>query len=405
MIVDFRCRKQRAQFVEYGRLFHSIEPPSVWNASEDRIVQVLLRAACDGPWQWFPGELVLEGGLSFLGSVYLVTAQLPYGVIKELLPRQQVRRPPSDVDLLSRQVRPEEFQRRRFSVPRMTLVQQDEEEPFNAVAMPAAKRKHMVSGLPLQVELLAEVLQTLDSLKRTRCRRICALWNVLLTTELYHTDVRVSWRAEDCPRSWTHPRFWILAGLLHCVTRRTKVIVLMHMNFGEGDHAASMIRHLIGRVGTLVFYRCSWPYPGLTWDDTLYNHGSILRICSMADRAMWLQCRIEEKHLPSVVSQWAHSCQPQGELEVQLWNLFEKHIVVEAPVDRSILSEWIAHCIERGQLGTITEALYDYQTADPRPSNQYRRCRWTVSVIAGLDVNKLSLLAAAVMRCIMGKAQ
>ncbi|XP_055349882.1 uncharacterized protein LOC129596581 [Paramacrobiotus metropolitanus] len=45
---------------------------------------------------------------------------------------------------------------------------------------------------PLAIHLWVEIFQTLDSIERVRCRRVCPLWNTLLTTDVYFPDVRVS---------------------------------------------------------------------------------------------------------------------------------------------------------------------------------------------------------------------
>ncbi|XP_055353161.1 uncharacterized protein LOC129599057 isoform X1 [Paramacrobiotus metropolitanus] len=256
---------------------------------------------------------------------------------------------------------------------------------------------------PWPSELLVEIFQSLNSIDRTRCRRVCALWNRLLTTEAYFPDVRVSCRTDNYPLSWTNPLFWRLAGLLHCVNRHTKMIVLMHMNLGDSEHPGVVIRCTVGRIPTLVLYQCVWPHSSFHLEKTLYCHGSIMRICGMADRAVWSKCRIEEPLLTAVVSRHSHCCQPPEQLEWHLWDLFEQHIVLDEPVDRSILSEWIRQCVEHGLFEKLELALYDYQNADPRPSSQNGSRRWTASDMEDLDVNKLTPLAAAALFCLLEK--
>ncbi|XP_055353165.1 uncharacterized protein LOC129599057 isoform X3 [Paramacrobiotus metropolitanus] len=115
LVVDFECRIQRVQFIEYGRAFHMIKPPYDLDARRDRDVQVLLRADPEGPWRWFRGAMVPGGDLSSRVNAYIVEAEMPHGTIKELLPRQQVRRPPSDDQLA--QVWPKEFVMRECELP------------------------------------------------------------------------------------------------------------------------------------------------------------------------------------------------------------------------------------------------------------------------------------------------
>ncbi|XP_055351492.1 uncharacterized protein LOC129597825 [Paramacrobiotus metropolitanus] len=464
LIIDMECRGQRAQFIEYGHIFLAIPPAYFLNALQDRNVQVLLRASPDGPWQWFAGETVSENNFYWWVTV---EAQLPHGVVTELLPREQVRRPPSDSLLDSRRVRIKEFERRtccplpavwagasavlqdtcRLHAQRMlsiwctkvlrrtlVYVQRSRDHPlqpqqleavclgaleeyneetiprqsFSAVVMPPAKRKRTASWeredrLALPSELLVEVLQSLDSIGRTRCRRVCAMWDRLLTTGPHFPDVHVSNR-EDHPLSGMEHKFWMLTSLLHTVSRRTKIIILTHMDLGDGYDAAGMIRYLCtvsggGRIGTLVLYQCNWPATrNFTIDKILSCHGSIMKLCGTVERVVWSKCTLADRNLTAVVSQYAHRCQPPEQLEMQLWDLFEKHIVVEEPVDRTMLQAWIALCIEHGVFAMcgLERGLHGYVNADPR-SSQHRRCLWTVAVLAGFDVNQLTPLAAAAL--------
>ncbi|XP_055349945.1 uncharacterized protein LOC129596636 [Paramacrobiotus metropolitanus] len=462
LIVDFDCETQRAQFVEYGRIFHLTEPRDDLNLKGGENVQALVRAAPDGPWQWFPGRVARDGGLDFCVQAYIVEAQLPHGAITELLPRQQVRFVPSNNELDSRRIQPTDFQIRScllsavwFNASRALLdacrlhlqrkrsvwwtkmshgglwyVQRSADaplqppeleavcmeglkkhegkiaqQPLSAAATPSGKRQRTARdrGLPLAVELLVETFQSLHSIDRTRHRRVCALWNQLLTTEAYFPVVRISCQPADCPLSWTNPRFWTHAVLLHCVNRRTTTIVLTHMDLlGDGEYAASMIPHMAGRIPRLVLYQCFWSYPGCTVRDILAHHSPLMKVCSTAERVVWSQCRVREKHLNVLaVSQHSHGCQPEEQLRMQLWDLFEKHLIVDEPVDRNAVSEWMKQCAQYGFRFSTTLALHDYQSADPRPSNCYRCRRWTPSDVEGLDIYSLSPLAATALHRVM----
>ncbi|XP_055353197.1 uncharacterized protein LOC129599082 [Paramacrobiotus metropolitanus] len=81
------------------------------------------------------------------------------------------------------------------------------------------------TSLPLPAELMVEVFQSLDSIGRFRCRRVCHLWNTVLTTDAYFPDVRVSGSdTEYGDLQCTYAMgYWVVAGLLKCLSNATKV--------------------------------------------------------------------------------------------------------------------------------------------------------------------------------------
>ncbi|XP_055353140.1 uncharacterized protein LOC129599033 [Paramacrobiotus metropolitanus] len=459
LLIDFGCDSQRAQLIDHGDIFHSVKPDYHVDARQDRRVEVLLRATPDAPWTWFAGTMDPGNHMSFCADSYIVDVRLPYGTFTELVPRQQVRRPPSNAELASRRVGAKAFEMRECSLPpenslrlllqrkhpvwcgtvnqgtlRLRYVQRARERPLqsrdleaacmeawkehhkemprlliSALAEPPAKRQRTSSDscdaeLQLPCELMAEIFQSLDSIHRFRCRRVSALWNVLLTTETYFHDVHVSGRPEDYPASWATPGFWVLNTMLRCVDRRTETLILTHMNVRQCDCATAMIRNQMDGLRTLVFNRCVWLYPSFAVGLILRRRGTVRRVCGTAERVVWSHCRIEEPRLTAVIPRYSHTCQPK-QLKMALWDLFEKHLVLEEPVDRSVLAEWIAQCVQHGQFGNLTTILYAYLHTDPRPSNPYRQCWWTATSVAGLQVTQLTPLAAAALRCAMEEEQ
>ncbi|XP_055353184.1 uncharacterized protein LOC129599071 isoform X2 [Paramacrobiotus metropolitanus] len=465
LIIDFGCESQQAQLIDHGHIFHSVKPDYNVDARQDRSVEVLLRATANSPWTWFAGTMDPGNSLNCCADACIVEVRLPYGSLTELVPRQQVRLPPSGAELVRRRVGAEEFQMRECALPaawsrplvfgncvRLLLqrrhpvwfgsvsqgtlryMQRARERPLqpydleavcmeawkeqqneiprqltSAVAEPPAKRQRTSSetceaALHLPSELMVEIFQSLDSINRFRYRRVSALWNAILTTETYFSDVHVSGRPADYPASWTTPGFWLLATMFHCVNSRTKTLILTRMNVGQCDCATQMIRHKIGGIGTLVFKQCAWSYPSFAVGEILWRRGTVMRVCGTAQRVVWSHCRIEEPRLTAIIPQYAHSCQRE-QLEMELWDVFEKHLVLEEPVDRTVLAEWIAQCVQHGGFRYLTTMLYTYLQTDPRPSNPYRHCWWTAPTVAGLQVAQLTPLAAAALRCAMKDKQ
>ncbi|XP_055353207.1 uncharacterized protein LOC129599091 [Paramacrobiotus metropolitanus] len=293
LIIDFQCAPQRAQFVEYGRVFRPWESFTPQDTRPDSNIQALLLVSPDRPWTWYPGKKVSLSSDGYFASVCLVEVQQPHGVVKELLPWEQVHRPPSDTQLINRGVWEEDFlirgcplpagwlgaspeHREAFlsSLPRASnvlvvsvlsnalvyvqprcggLLPSSLEQLFdslrNQIVPPpiAAERREetrqtivcadaLVQSLPS--ELLVEILHSLDSISRVRCRRTCPRCDALLTTD-------------GCKP----PVFWALTCLLHCVNSLTTTVVLLHMDMSKCRDAVTILRYILGhsrRIGTLV---------------------------------------------------------------------------------------------------------------------------------------------------------
>ncbi|XP_055353181.1 uncharacterized protein LOC129599069 [Paramacrobiotus metropolitanus] len=459
LIIDFGCTSQRSHFVEYGRVFYSCRTSDPLDPYLEPKVQILLRAGPLCPWVWYPGKAVSLGDESYYAAVYIVEVQLPHGVVKELLPMNQVRRSLSDADLACRRVQPRDLVIRGCPLPtawsgasrvlrevfpskipparRVWCTQMlsqtllylqhrlDRElEPYELEELYQRLKKkynskkisrHLPLARSLEVtgqgkkrkprgscdavfqsfpsELLVEVFRLLDSIHRTRYRRVCALWNAILTTDAYFPDVRVSCRREDCPSSCMAPLFWALSCLLHCVNTRTKKVIVMHMNMSECDDADTLVRYVLGRncrVGTLVFYECWLHYEGWDMSDTI---SGLRRISGMAERVVWLRCRVAEELLTAVVPQDSITCQPNEQVEVHLWDMFERNLVVEKPIDLTRLSA----VIKDKRFHQLRQILCDYQSVDPRFSTHYRGRQWTPSDLADLDVSRLTPVTVAAL--------
>ncbi|XP_055353189.1 uncharacterized protein LOC129599075 [Paramacrobiotus metropolitanus] len=425
------------------------------DVNKDPTVQVLLRAGPDCPWIWYPGRAWSLGKEPPFANAFIVEAQLPYGAVKVLLPTEQVRRPPTDAELSRHRAH---FVIRScplppcatglpvpFEILTATLFQEREvlcikvlnetlqylQLGFHTALQPdklsevyaRLKLQRNLNGgisahlfvrtaamrldpkctesvsceLPFLPILLVEVLQSLDSINRTRCLRVCALWNGILTTDASFRDVWVSGRREESLSPGMSPLFWAVTCLLHCVNRQTKIVVLMHMELSDCDAAATMVRYIIGsgnRVGTLLFGRCSLEHHD-NWRIT-ETLKCLARICGIAERVCWTRCRVKESRLTAVVPRYSIICQTDQQLEMQLWDLFEKNLV-EQPVRLALLSQWMAQAVAEERYYALGPSLCHYQSVDPRSSTHYRGCQWTASDLRNMDTNKLTKITAAVL--------
>ncbi|XP_055349946.1 uncharacterized protein LOC129596637 [Paramacrobiotus metropolitanus] len=309
LIIDFGCATQRAQFVEYGRIFNGQYKD---NWKDDMLV---LLPRTDGAWVWYPGQVVSLGDCDYDGA-QCVEVQRPHGPVRELVHWPQLRAPPTKEDLEGMlRVAPGDFVIRSCPLPgaywadgsqrlgelfkyrlkdehavvcksllsqTFLYLQCRTATPLDAEsakfefdearddidsgylpqtgewmrwqgAITTPKKKRKVSGqrqlrrLPLPPELLVEIFHSLDSIGRLRCRRVCHAWNTLLTTDTYFPDVRVSGgEAEYTDGEFEDDGlYWLISCLLKCLNSTTKVVVINQMIGEECTKSAGLIRHLL----------------------------------------------------------------------------------------------------------------------------------------------------------------
>ncbi|XP_055354690.1 uncharacterized protein LOC129600251 [Paramacrobiotus metropolitanus] len=474
LIIDFGCTARRSQFIEYGRIFH-YDSKEMGRSKTD--VQVLLRYHPNDAWTWFPGRWVPA---KFDDSAYddyadFVEVQLPHGTVTELLPSKQLRTAdPQQLPVmrddfvirccplpavrwseephglaqmlkrvLSRHLQCDEtlcttvlsqailYLQRQTHTPLTTALLEEmykrgcdrrcTSQPLvchtgPSCSPPRKRRKVDETSLPLPAELLVEVFQAQDSIERVRCRRVCPLWNSLLTTESYFTDVRVSGKDAYYGAVPFNDggMFWWMAGLQKCLRPATMVAVIMHVDGDRTRNAAEPINHTFSasrRLPTLMFKDCDFGYTG-------YNAHAVIdftaeeAVHSVCERIVWKQCRIvtctdlsTEPRPPITIGQHTFSVRSREDMEMQLFALVERAFVLPQPLHLPTLAVWIANAvadnperhvnIREYDIKIILNTLNVYQSADPRLTTQYRDRKWTVSHLADLDVTRLTTLTAA----------
>ncbi|XP_055354700.1 uncharacterized protein LOC129600261 [Paramacrobiotus metropolitanus] len=439
------------------------KPPWHWHAGDN--AQVLLRATPSSAWMWYAGKFVDLDDYCQDDSV-LVDVQLPGGTVRELLLCQQVRAPLSEEDLAQRRIGEKHFVIRCCPLPdgywseecqivkrffRQDLEDQNDVLSISVVSHsllylqcrtatpltveildillaeaktrlaphlslhPAlrqpnkkCKRKTILRLINLPAEILVQVFQSLDSIGRIRCRRVCSLWNRLLTTDAYFPDVRVSGRAADLPNGPQHEEMhWVVSCLLKCVTSRTRAVVISHLDIGYRClRCAVLISHIrqAVRLPALVFYQCEFGGDFQGEITIAADIKDMLKLWESSDRVVWKQCRIYDDRVQAVMAQYGLNAQPAAQLETQLWDLVERNLVLKKPLDLPALAEWIADCIakkHRQPLKDIITALWEYQSVDPRLPTEYRNRKWRVTELTYLDVQKLTRVTAAALSDVM----
>ncbi|XP_055353177.1 uncharacterized protein LOC129599065 [Paramacrobiotus metropolitanus] len=460
LIVDFGSAARRAEFVQYGNIFHAKCRDS-WKDD----VLVLLRSHPNDVWKWYPGKVVSLGDYDNYDGAECVDVQLPHGTVRELVREAQLRLPPTDKDLAGAEhVKPGDFIIRSCQLPganwsgmlgeifkcqlnasihnavctslqagsflylqRPTdrLLKTKDMKPLydsawkendrgcslstqewirrhGTLSTPQEKR---TSGkgrsLPLPVALLVEVFQSLDSIERIRCRRVCSLWNHLLTTETNFPDVRVDGRQASFYNAEFNGAdvYWVVSCLLKCLNSAAKMTVIVQLKSADCARLAALIRHLLGeqRLPTLVFCECLF---GESYDETMEQlaNGVVVMAQSFVsyDRMVLKNCMVFDCVLLGIlVTQHSFRIQSSEAMRMEVWDVVENGLNVR---DRQALVERIADGFKNKRNEqidrNIVNALNYYQSVDPRPATEYRGRKWTAASISDLDVSKLTALTA-----------
>ncbi|XP_055349934.1 uncharacterized protein LOC129596627 [Paramacrobiotus metropolitanus] len=261
-------------------------------------------------------------------------------------------------------------------------------------------------GLSLPPELLVEIFQALDSIERVRCQRVCALWHTLLTTVSHFPGVRVSGKETDYGPAlyFSHDRlYWIVACFLKCLSPATRRVVVTQLESLQCSQVATLIKHVVKThpISLLMFVNCSLGDAKFLIKDIVDGVARILARCSGCGSVVVRNCSLHDHNLQAAVAYHVFRERALASMKLQLWDLFEKNLILTKPVDRPALAAWIADCIAQQRMDElrfqIVKGLILYQSVDPRPSTAYRTRNWTTSTLAEVDVNQLTTLTAAAL--------
>ncbi|XP_055350070.1 uncharacterized protein LOC129596743 [Paramacrobiotus metropolitanus] len=269
-------------------------------------------------------------------------------------------------------------------------------------------------GLPLPPELLVEIFHSLDSIERIRCRRVCSLWNILITTSAYIPEVRVSGNVTHYGKKLHFVMenitrvYWIVACFLKCLNNTTQRVVLTDLDAIQCTEVAKLIKELVKStpMPALIFYNCSFGYKKFLVPDIINGVAGILARLSKCGGMVWRKCSLHDHNVRAAIAHHAFGDLRLKPLKLQLWDLFENNVVLTKAIDRPALAKWIAGCIAQHRINPrglnaledqIVKGLLRYQRADPRSSTHYRKRNWTASTVSQLDVKLLTTLTAAAL--------
>ncbi|XP_055357529.1 uncharacterized protein LOC129602523 [Paramacrobiotus metropolitanus] len=320
LLIDFQCPAQRSHFIAYGRIFHRSHAVYELSWRENVHVLVLLRRHPDGAWIWYPGR-ILPLAVHHYGNAEWVQVQLPHGSVKELV----------------RSVQKAAYDGARKDMESGYVSLTAQRIPVVPGGCREEKRKRPAHGglpLPLPVELLVEIFQSLDSVGRVRCRRVCSLWNTLLTTEAYFPDVHVS---AQCYEKHTDDIYWLLACLLKFPGPATKMIILVDVGW---YHLLGDLQTLIHDAGkssctpTLVIHQCDIAGNGDYMEKVVMRMTDMVMEFAVYGRIRWKECRVYGRLVQAVVSEHFSPGELDREvMETKMWDLFERDLVLQEPLE------------------------------------------------------------------------
>ncbi|XP_055335898.1 uncharacterized protein LOC129586598 [Paramacrobiotus metropolitanus] len=260
---------------------------------------------------------------------------------------------------------------------------------------------HHHDRLPPILELLTETLEALSTVDRVRCRRVCALWNDILTTEKNLKEVRVSYRDSIAPDLPWDAMYTVAATLLKYATHpSTEKLVIADVDEKLFSVTILLLEDVLKRSAITTVILANWQFGISSAERPLSCYtGAISQHCrrcaGLYDTLVWKNCRVMKEDLsasiPLCITQLA-----SGGAEKDLWNAWENSVVL--PEAMSSLSEWIKLIGQQNEenqeneelCDLIVQVLCEYQSLDPRVPVHYRDQGWTDQNLESLDVTKLT---------------
>ncbi|XP_055348429.1 uncharacterized protein LOC129595442 [Paramacrobiotus metropolitanus] len=292
-----------------------------------------------------------------------------------------------------------------------------------AVLETSRKRKHPDDPaqpevewvLPTAPHLLCEIFHSLDSISRVKLRRVCTLWNALLTGADSGRVVRITFALKPFfPLDNYFRVLGAVAGLLKCTTASTDRIIIEHMVAEHVDAALVLLKSLLKnlRLKQLIFHHVE-----MDWDDTFeheYTDSGILAVPVEEFVGRGKKC---VRRLAKVLRNWASCCDElhlhrcvftciegkmtasipdarikldAADIEAQFWELYDANLSRDG-INLEEAAEWIRTGSEALRT-MVARYLVDWQSHDPRSTTQYRDREWTVDNLQDLDVSRLTTI-------------
>ncbi|XP_055353173.1 uncharacterized protein LOC129599063 [Paramacrobiotus metropolitanus] len=408
LIIDFECPAQRSQFVEYGRIYYwSLCGANT--VPDGTVVDVLLRRQPNDAWIWYPGTVVSIGDYDYDDAAWVEVQLPQGTVSELIPWQQVRPQPTAGRKSELRRLKKNAFVIRCCPLPatiywtieeafqcvlvrsgvmctsllRQTLLylQLREDDPLKPEHLEEAYHKAQKKkkrgcctltklglrilrrwpicattedwevgnsdqiGLPLPGEMLVEVFQSLDSIGRVRCRRVCHVWNKLLTDTNF-PDVRLTGSNGyyDGHLSFSiEGMFWLVSGILKCLQSRTQLVAITNVGLATVEDLVALLTTLHCAT-VVVFYDCCFTTPMYEIDGVIRRMASLAVNCGPYLRTVLKHCRIADYGLEGLIPQYRLQGPSRRDVEMQLWDLMESNLTINSQWKRHAALEWIAKC-------------------------------------------------------------
>ncbi|XP_055348428.1 uncharacterized protein LOC129595440 [Paramacrobiotus metropolitanus] len=315
------------------------------------------------------------------------------------------------------------------SSERQNSDEDDTPEPqLPTVVESSRKRKHPDDDaqpevewvLPTAPHLLREIFDSLDSVSLLKLRRVCPLWNTVLTGADSAKTVRVSFRKNPFStqeKGRFFQLFGAVGGLLKCSTATTERIIIEHPVAEHVEGVLGVLKYALKnlRLKQLIFHHVE-----MDWDDSFehdYTSSGVVAF-EVSDGG-----KTFIRRLAKTLRNWAPYCDElrlrrceftciegkmtaviphatitldAADIEAQLWNLYEAHLSRDG-INLEETAEWIRTGSEELRM-MVAQYLVDWQSYDPRSTVHYRGHEWTVDNLQDLDVAKLTTITLRALK-------
>ncbi|XP_055348468.1 uncharacterized protein LOC129595470 [Paramacrobiotus metropolitanus] len=276
--------------------------------------------------------------------------------------------------------------------------------------------------LPTQPYLLREIFDSLDSVSRLKLRRVCSLWNAVLTDPNCAKTVRISFdmnpffpqEDEQLTRL-----YGAVGGLLKCINPATERLILEHVFAEHLENTLPiigwMLRH--AHIKQLILHKGD-----VNWDDVSILEGAggdeivgdilgvgrtIIRrlaaafrgLAPLCDELLLLRYEFNCSQRMETAIPLARMQLNAADIEAQFWELYEAHLSRDG-VNLEETVEWI-RTGPKALRRVVAEELENWQSYDPRPTTtHYRDREWTVEDLKDLDLSKLTTITLCALKAI-----
>ncbi|XP_055355133.1 uncharacterized protein LOC129600620 [Paramacrobiotus metropolitanus] len=273
--------------------------------------------------------------------------------------------------------------------------------------------------LPAETHLLREIFHSLDTVSRQKLRRVCPLWNAVLTGADSRKTVWISFEMNPffllTVEDFTYV-YGAVACLIKSINSSTQRLVVECMKGENMGGAVAVVRWMLGgiRLKQLIFQSLK-----LDWDDRFVqdyaDNGDVVEEVDDGSNKVIRRLVKDLKSLPPCCTEvrlrqcefyWYRGCRRMtaiipnaaiqldaADIEAQFWDLYE---ATQASLSRDgvnveVMAEWIRSGSEERRT-MAAQLLNDWQSRDPRLTTQYRGHEWTEENLEDVDVSQLTTI-------------